>query len=102
MLLLALFEDVKALRAHLARDSRRSRRCSVVELPTRGRPVPGKPNLSAPASLLGGKPNVASVWMHEIPTVAEVKRLLGDVLDDVSSECARNGNRYRHKYGVNI
>ena len=39
----------------------------------------GKPNLAAPAPRApDGKPDLTGVWMHEITTVAEVRRLFGD------------------------
>ena len=63
----------------------------------------GKPNLSAPAPRMGGKPDLSGVWMHEITTVAEVKRLFGDSLDDaikVSTPGMEIGTQ--HKYGFNI
>ena len=43
----------------------------------------GKPNLTAPAPrALDGKPDLSGVWMHEVTTVAEVKRLFGTRFDD--------------------
>jgi hypothetical protein len=55
-----------------------------LNFPTPGTPRThdGKPNLSAPAPRVGAKPDLTGVWMHEITTVAEVKRLFGDFLDD--------------------
>ena len=39
----------------------------------------GKPNLAAPVPHApDGKPDLTGVWMHEITTVAEVRRLFGD------------------------
>src|SRR5581483_12189928 len=39
----------------------------------------GEPNLTAPAPRASdGKPDLTGVWMHEITTVAEVRRLFGD------------------------
>ena len=63
----------------------------------------GKPNLSAPAPRAGGKPDLSGVWMHEMTTVAEVKRLFGNFLDDeikVSVPGMEIGTQ--HKYGFNI
>src|ERR1700724_4345304 len=43
----------------------------------------GKPNLNAPAPRTAeGKPDLTGVWMHELTSVAEMKRLYGDVIDD--------------------
>lgn len=43
----------------------------------------GKPNLTAPAPRTAeGKPDLSGVWMHEITTVAEVKRLFGHRFDE--------------------
>ena len=76
-----------------------------LNFPTPGTPRTrdGKPNLSAPAPRVGGKPDLSGVWMHEITTVAEVKRLFGDFLDDaikVSVPGMEIGTQ--HKYGFNI
>lgn len=77
-----------------------------LNFPTPGTPRTrdGKPNLSAPAPRTsGGKPDLTGVWMHEITTIAEVKRLFGDFLDDaikVSVPGMEIGTQ--HKYGFNI
>jgi len=76
-----------------------------LNFPTPGTPRTrdGKPNLSAPVPGMGGKPDLSGVWMHEITTVAEVKRLFGDFLDDaikVSTPGMEIGTQ--HKYGFNI
>jgi hypothetical protein len=76
-----------------------------LNFPTPGTPRTrdGKPNLSAPAPRIAGKPDLSGVWMHEITTVAEVKRLFGDFLDDaikVSVPGMEIGTQ--HKYGFNI
>ncbi len=43
----------------------------------------GKPDLSAPVPhTADGKPDLSGVWMHEITTVEEVKRLFGHRLDE--------------------
>ncbi len=76
-----------------------------LNFPTPGTPrtLDGKPNLAAPAPRVGGEPDLSGVWMHEITTVAEVKRLFGDFLDDaikVSVPGMEIGTQ--HKYGFNI
>ncbi len=76
-----------------------------LNFPTPGTPRThdGKPNLSAPTPRVGGKPDLTGVWMHEITTVAEAKRLFGDFLDDaikVSVPGMEIGTQ--HKYGFNI
>ena len=43
----------------------------------------GKPNLAAPVPRAAdGKPDLSGVWMHEVTSVAEVKRLFGGRFDD--------------------
>ena len=43
----------------------------------------GKANLTAPApKALDGKPDLSGVWMHEVTTVAEMKRLYGRRIDE--------------------
>jgi hypothetical protein len=56
-----------------------------LNFPTPGTPRTrdGNPNLAAPAPRTAdGKPDLSGVWMHEITSVAEVKRLFGDRFDD--------------------
>jgi len=64
----------------------------------------GKPNLMAPAPRTAdGKPDLSGVWMHEITTVAEVKRIFGDRFNDairVNSIGMEIGTQ--HKYGFDI
>src|SRR2546430_577138 len=53
--------------------------------PTPGTPRTrdGKPNLEAPAPrAIDGKPDLSGVWMREITSVAEMKRLYGERIDD--------------------
>jgi len=55
-----------------------------VNFPTPGTPrtADGKPDLTARTPrALDGKPDLSGVWMHEITTVAEVKRLFGNRFD---------------------
>src|ERR1051326_3786346 len=43
----------------------------------------GKANLTAPApKALDGKPDLSGVWMHEVTTPAEMKRLFGKRIDE--------------------
>jgi hypothetical protein len=43
----------------------------------------GKADLAAPApKALDGKPDLSGVWMHEVTTVAEMKRLYGGRIDE--------------------
>jgi hypothetical protein len=77
-----------------------------LNFPTPGTPRTrdGKPNLAAPAPrALDGKPDLSGVWMHEITTVAEVKRLFGHRFDD-EIELAPPGMEIgtQHKYAFNI
>src|SRR5712691_3983940 len=77
-----------------------------LNFPTPGTPRTrdGKPNLAAPAPrALDGKPDLSGVWMHEPTTVAEVKRLFGNVFD-AEIELAPPGMEIgtQHKYGFNI
>jgi len=64
----------------------------------------GQPNLAAPAPrALDGKPDLSGVWMHEITTVADVRRLFGDRYEDsikVNSLGMEIGTQ--HKYNFDI
>jgi hypothetical protein len=74
--------------------------------PTPGTPRTrdGKPNLTAPAPRTAdGKPDLTGVWMHEITTVAEVRRLFGNRFEDsikVNSLGMEIGTQ--HKYNFDI
>jgi hypothetical protein len=74
--------------------------------PTPGTPLTpdGKPNLTAPAPRApDGKPDLTGVWMHEITTVAEVRRLFGNRFEDaikVNSLGMEIGTQ--HKYNFDI
>jgi hypothetical protein len=76
--------------------------------PTPGTPRTrdGKPNLAAPAPRTAdGKPDLSGVWMHEITSVAEVKRLFGGVIDvDARLKVDVPGMEIgtQHKYAFNI
>jgi hypothetical protein len=77
-----------------------------LNFPTPGTPRTrdGKPNLSAPVPRAAdGKPDLSGVWMHEITSVAEVKRLFGSSFDaeiDLAPPGMEIGTQ--HKYGFNI
>ena len=76
-----------------------------LNFPTPGTPRThdGKPNLSAPAPRTDGKPDLSGVWMHEITTVAEVKRLFGELFDDaIKTNSPGMEIGTQHKYGFNI
>ena len=64
----------------------------------------GKPNLTAPAPRApDGKPDLTGVWMHEITSVAEVRRLFGNRFEDaikVNSLGMEIGTQ--HKYNFDI
>src|SRR6266481_1982601 len=74
--------------------------------PTPGTPRTrdGKPNLAAPTPrALDGKPDLSGVWMHELTSVAEVRRLFGDRFD-AEITLAPPGMEIgtQHKYAFNI
>jgi hypothetical protein len=77
-----------------------------LNFPTPGTPRThdGKPNLAAPAPRAAdGKPDLTGVWMHEITTVAEVRRLFGNRFEDaikVNSIGMEIGTQ--HKYNFDI
>src|SRR6266853_1359794 len=77
-----------------------------LNFPTPGTPrtQDGKPNLTAPAPRApDGKPDLSGVWMHEITTVAEVRRLFGNRFEDaikVNSIGMEIGTQ--HKYNFDI
>jgi hypothetical protein len=64
----------------------------------------GKPNLAAPAPRAAdGHPDLSGVWMHELTSVAELKRLYGAVIEEaikVNAPGMEVGTA--HKYGRNI
>jgi hypothetical protein len=77
-----------------------------LNFPTPGTPrtPDGKPNLAAPAPRApDGKPDLTGVWMHEITSVAEVRRLFGGRFEDaikVNSLGMEIGTQ--HKYNFDI
>jgi hypothetical protein len=64
----------------------------------------GKPNLAAPAPrALDGKPDLSGTWMHELTSVAEVKRLFGNRFDDaIKAQVPGMEIGTQHKYVFNI
>jgi hypothetical protein len=77
-----------------------------LNFPTPGTPRTrdGKPNLAAPAPhAADGKPDLSGVWMHELTSVAEMKRLYGDVIDAaVKVDVPGMEIGTQHKYAFNI
>jgi hypothetical protein len=64
----------------------------------------GKLNLSAPAPrATDGKPDLTGVWMHEITTVAEVRRLFGDRFEAAIKTGAPGmeiGTQHRYNFDI--
>jgi hypothetical protein len=77
-----------------------------LNFPTPGTPRTrdGKPNLTAPAPrALDGKPDLSGVWMHELTSVAEMRRLYGASIDDrVKVDVPGMEIGTQHKYAFNI
>jgi hypothetical protein len=77
-----------------------------LNFPTPGTPRTrdGKANLSAPTPRTAdGKPDLSGVWMHEITTVAEMKRLYGAIIDEaVQVNVPGMEIGTQHKYGFNL
>jgi hypothetical protein len=77
-----------------------------LDFPTPGIPRTrdGKPNLSSPAPRTAeGKPDLSGVWMHEITSVAEMRRLYGPAIDeDVKVQVPGMEIGTQHKYFLNI
>jgi hypothetical protein len=74
--------------------------------PTPGTPRTrdGKPDLTAPAPRAAdGKPDLSGVWMHEITSVAEMKRLYGALVEEaIKVDVPGMEIGTQHKYAVNI
>jgi hypothetical protein len=77
-----------------------------LNFPTPGTPRTrdGKPNLTAPAPRTAdGKPDLAGVWMHELTSAAEMKRLFGPMIDEaIKVDVPGMEIGTQHKYGFNI
>jgi hypothetical protein len=77
-----------------------------LSFPTPGTPrtLDGKPNLAAPAPRAAdGRPDLSGVWMHELTSAAEMKRLFGAIIDEaikVNVPGMEIGTQ--HKYAFNI
>jgi len=77
-----------------------------LNFPTPGTPRTrdGKPDLSAPAPRTAeGRPDLSGVWMHEITTPEEMKRLYGAVIDEaIKVDVPGMEIGTQHKYAFNI
>jgi hypothetical protein len=72
--------------------------------PDTPRTADGKPNLAAPAPRTAdGKPDLSGVWMHELTSVAEMRRLYGAVIDErVKVDVPGMEIGTQHKYSQNM
>jgi hypothetical protein len=77
-----------------------------VNFPTPGIPrtPDGKPKLAAPAPRTAdGKPDLSGVWMHELTSAAEMKRLYGAIIDEaIATQVPGMEIGTQHKYVLNI
>jgi hypothetical protein len=77
-----------------------------LNFPTPGIPrkPDGTPNLGAPAPRAADrKPDLAGVWMHELTSAAEMKRLFGAVIEEaIKVDVPGMEIGTQHKYGFNI
>ncbi|HSP70672.1 MAG TPA: hypothetical protein VLN48_23255, partial [Bryobacteraceae bacterium] len=77
-----------------------------LNVPTPGTPRTrdGKPNLAAKTPRAAdGKPDLSGVWLHEITSLAELKRLFGATIDAaLSVEVPGMEVGVIHKYARNI
>jgi hypothetical protein len=64
----------------------------------------GKVNLTAPApKALDGKPDLSGVWMHEVTTPAEMKRLFGKMIEEaIAVDVPGMEIGTQHKYAFDI
>jgi hypothetical protein len=68
------------------------------------RTADGKPKLDAPPpKALDGHPDLSGTWMHELTSVAEVRRLFGPRIDEaIKVDVPGMEIGTQHKYGLNI
>src|SRR5690242_5426643 len=64
----------------------------------------GRPNLTAPAPRAAdGKPDLSGVWMHELTSVEEMRRIYGRRIDEaVKVDVPGMEIGTQHKYAFNI
>jgi hypothetical protein len=64
----------------------------------------GKPNLTAPAPRAAdGKPDLSGVWMHELISAAEMKRLFGPIIEEaIKVDVPGMEIGTQHRYAFNI
>ena len=64
----------------------------------------GKPNLTAPAPRAAdGKPDLSGVWMHELISAAEMKRLFGPIIEEaikVDVPGMEIGTQHRYAFSI--
>jgi hypothetical protein len=77
-----------------------------LNFPAPGTPLTrdGKPNLAASAPRTAeGKPDLSGVWLHELTSVAEMRRLFGDRLEgEIQTSVPGMEIGTQHKYAFNI
>jgi len=83
-----------------------SARAQWLNFPTPGTPrtADGKPKLTAPAPRTAdGKPDLTGVWMHELTSPEEMKRLYGSVIDAaIKVQVPGMEIGTQHKYSRNL
>ena len=74
------------------------------EAPGTPRTPDGKPDLAAPTPRTAeGRPDLSGVWMHELTSVAEMRRLYGPIIDEaVKVDVPGMEIGTQHKYVMNI
>jgi hypothetical protein len=68
------------------------------------RTADGKPKLDAPAPRsVDGHPDLSGVWMHELTSVAEMRRLYGATIEEaIKVDVPGMEIGTQHKYGLNV